>query len=110
MPGEENGKSQCKGFAERILRVAADAVQSHGLFNLSVAVPSFWFSRRGEPNLWYSVVASSGGASHLFLSGQPLDRMLAVNPNSAEKFRSAILEVTVDRAYFWRLILDRVRP
>ena len=60
--------------------------------------------------MWYAVGASPGAASHLFLPGQPLNRLLTANPNSAEKIRSAILEVAADRAYFRMVILDRVRP
>jgi len=52
----------------------------------------------------------AGGGSYLFLLGQPLDRLLTANSNSAEKFQSAILEVAADQAYFWRMILDGVRP
>jgi glycosyltransferase involved in cell wall biosynthesis len=56
------------------------------------------------------VIASPGGASRLFLREKPLDRLLIPDPNSTEKFRSAICEIASDPAYFRRVILERVRP
>jgi glycosyltransferase involved in cell wall biosynthesis len=56
------------------------------------------------------VIASSGGASRLFLGQPPLNRLLISDPCSVEKFRAVVLEVLLERDFFQQLVLERVRP
>ena len=77
-------KSECKDFAECILRTDADAVQSGELLNRSLAIRSVLLSGCSEIGLWYAVVATPGAAGHLFLPGQLLNRLLITNSNSGE--------------------------
>ena len=54
------------------------------------------------------VIVSPGGASRLFLGQAPLQRLLISDPYSVEKFRSAILEVLSEPAFFRQVVLERI--
>jgi glycosyltransferase involved in cell wall biosynthesis len=55
-------------------------------------------------------IASLGGASRLFLSEPPLDRLLVKDSNSVGAFVAAAQEVLRDPERYRRVVIERVRP
>lgn len=56
------------------------------------------------------VIASPGGASLLFLRGDPMNRLLIANGNPVQGFLGAVREILRDPALYRRSVAENVRP
>ncbi len=56
------------------------------------------------------VIAAPGGASRLFLSDPPLDRLLVRDANEFEAYLAIVREVLSGPAFYRQLVLDHARP
>jgi len=56
------------------------------------------------------VIAGPAGASRLFLSAPPLDRLLIADPENVEGFRAAISAVLADPGHYRQIVLEKIRP
>jgi glycosyltransferase involved in cell wall biosynthesis len=56
------------------------------------------------------VIASPGGASRLFLRGDPMSRLLITNGDPVQGFANAVREVLRDPGLYRRSVMEGVRP
>jgi glycosyltransferase involved in cell wall biosynthesis len=56
------------------------------------------------------VVAAPGGASSMFLSEPPMDRLLVPREKGVTEFATVIREVLDHREYYRQLVLEKIQP